>query len=175
MADSGTVGRGVLLDYWNYCERHNKTFDPTTTHAIPLSELLDCAKAQGTTFKYGDILIIRSGYIQHYNGLDQAARSDIKGEGIYDFTFVGVKVDDDMLDFLHDNYFAAVAGDMPAFEAWPPKPPVAHTYLLPRWGCPIGEMWDLEELAETCKKHGRYHFFFSSSPTNVPGELRRIQ
>lgn len=116
--------------------------------------------------------MIRSGYIEHYNGLSQEARAAITGTGIYDFNFVGVKVDDDMLDFLHDNYFAAVAGDMPAFEAWPPKAPfVAHTFLLPCWGLPIGEMWDLERLAEVCRKRGKWEFFFSSKPANVPGEF----
>ncbi|KAF2488132.1 hypothetical protein BDY17DRAFT_320632 [Neohortaea acidophila] len=169
-ADHGIVGRGVLIDYWAYAKKHSKTYDPTTTHAIPLSELLACAAEQNTTFQYGDILIIRSGYIEYYNGLSQEARAAITGTGIYDFNFVGVKVDDDMLDFLHDNYFAAVAGDMPAFEAWPPKAPfVAHTFLLPCWGLPIGEMWDLERLAEVCRKRGKWEFFFSSKPANVPG------
>lgn len=169
--DQDTVGRGVLIDYWRYCQKHNKTYDPTTTYRISLSELLACAKEQGTTFKYGDILIIRSGYIYHYNRLDQEARAAIKGEGIYDFTFVGVKVDDEMLDFLHDNYFAAVAGDAPAFESWPSAGGTnAHTFLLPCWGCPIGEMFDLEKLSEVCEKRNRYHFFFTSSPANVPGE-----
>ncbi|KAE8352331.1 hypothetical protein BDV28DRAFT_135293 [Aspergillus coremiiformis] len=34
------------------------------------------------------------------------------------------------------------------------------------WGVPIGAMFDLEELAETSKKPGRWTFFISSSPLN---------
>jgi hypothetical protein len=44
-----------------------------------------------------------------------------------------------------------------------------HEVLLSGWGCPIGEMFDLEKLAEECKKRGRYSFFFTSSPLNVIG------
>ena len=33
--------------------------------------------------------------------------------------YAGVKQEDAMLDWLHDCYFAAVAGDSPTFEAWP--------------------------------------------------------
>lgn len=168
-----TAGRGVLIDYWSYAGKHNKTFDPNTTHSISVSEILDCAKAQGTTFQYGDILMVRSGWINNYNRLDQAARDALdKGSSVYDYKFVGVEVSKEMLDFLYNNYFAAVAGDAPAFEAWPtPYDWNLHFYLLPRWGSPIGEMFDLEKLAETCRKHGRYEFFFTSSPANVPGVL----
>ena len=37
------------------------------------------------------------------------------------------------------------------------------------WGMPIGEMWDLEELAEECKRQKRWSFFVTSSPLNVTG------
>ena len=33
--------------------------------------------------------------------------------------YAGVKQEEAMLDWLHDCYFAAVAGDSPTFEAWP--------------------------------------------------------
>lgn len=44
-----------------------------------------------------------------------------------------------------------------------------HEYILALWGMPLGEMLDLERLAETCKERKRYTFFFSSTPANVPG------
>jgi hypothetical protein len=33
--------------------------------------------------------------------------------------FAGVAQEQAILDWLHDCYFAAVAGDAPAFECWP--------------------------------------------------------
>jgi hypothetical protein len=44
-----------------------------------------------------------------------------------------------------------------------------HEVLLAGWGCPIGEMWDLEKLAEECRKRGRWTFFLCSEPLNVNG------
>lgn len=67
--------------------------------------------------------------------------------------------------------FSAVAGDQPSFEAWPAADGalVLHEVLLAGYGCPIGELFWLEKLAETCKREGRWSFFVSSEPCNVPG------
>lgn len=46
---------------------------------------------------------------------------------------------------------------------------VLHDYLLAMFGTPIGELWDLEELAEVCKKEKKYSFFFTSAPLNIHG------
>ena len=48
-----------------------------------------------------------------------------------------------------------------------------HEVLLSGWGCPIGELFDLEKLAEHCKKINRWSFFVSSEVCNVPGGVAR--
>jgi hypothetical protein len=46
-----------------------------------------------------------------------------------------------------------------------------HDNLLSLFGTPIGEMFDLERLAETCKIHHRWSFFFTSAhPIKVLSE-----
>jgi hypothetical protein len=47
-----------------------------------------------------------------------------------------------------------------------------HEHLLALWGVPIGEMLDLERLAQRCRELGRWTFFFTSAPANVHGQLR---
>ena len=47
-----------------------------------------------------------------------------------------------------------------------------HEVLLAGWGCPIGEMFDLEKLSEHCKAVGRYSFFLSSMPLKVGYSFR---
>ena len=159
------AGRGVLIDYWSYIE---DKYDAMTTHRISLEDLLACAKKQGTTFQYGDILIIRSGFVETYNNYSTEQREKLGAIDPRKNTFVGVEQTEAMIDFLHDNYFSAVAGDAPAFEAWPTNQSwQLHDYMLSLWGMPIGEMWDLEKLSEHCKKTGRYEFFLTSSPSNV--------
>lgn len=79
---------------------------------------------------------------------------------------------EEMLDWLHDCWFAAVAGDAPTFEAWPSEAGYyLHEYLLALWGVPIGEMLDLERVSEVCRESGRWTFFVASCPANVHGEF----
>ncbi|KAL6246966.1 hypothetical protein RBB50_006273 [Rhinocladiella similis] len=166
-ADHGIVGRGVLIDYWDYVK---EKYDPNTTYRITLSDIRACADKQGVTFQYGDILIIRSGWVETYNKMNAAQRTTLGNIPPAQCTFVGIEQTEEMIDFLHDNYFSAVGGDAPAFEAWPTNQSwFHHQYLLSLWGVPIGEMWDLEKLSEVCKRRGQYAFFFSSSPANVAG------
>jgi len=40
--------------------------DPWTSHAITSRELEECAKVQGITFRKGDILLLRVGFIRKY-------------------------------------------------------------------------------------------------------------
>lgn len=83
--------------------------------------------------------------------------------------FGGVKQSEATLRWIWDH-FAAVAGDQPAFERWPSAEGwYMHEVLLAGWGCPIGELFDLEALASHCRATGRWSFFVSSEPCNVPG------
>ena len=75
--------------------------------------------------------------------------------------------------WLWDNHLAAVASDSPALEALP-KPAgeemeFLHFHMLAFFGMPIGEMWNLEELAADCANDKQYEFFITSAPLNIPG------
>ncbi|KAK4981179.1 hypothetical protein LTR66_010174 [Elasticomyces elasticus] len=84
-------------------------------------------------------------------------------------SFSGVEQSEEMLRWIWES-FSAVAGDQPSFECWPTqKDYLLHEVLLAGWGCPIGELFDLEKLAEQCKKEKRWSFFVASEPCNVPG------
>ena len=88
--------------------------------------------------------------------------------------FIGVDPTEEVLKWLWENQFAAVSGDAPSFERSPvgggtdkhevSPPVVLHQWLLGGWGMPIGEMFDLEELARYCRELGRWSFFLSSVP-----------
>jgi hypothetical protein len=61
----GIVGRGVLCDWvrW-YEEKNGKAPSPVSRHEIPIEEIAETLKWQGTTLRQGDILMIRSGYVR---------------------------------------------------------------------------------------------------------------
>ncbi|KAI0713747.1 hypothetical protein C8Q76DRAFT_469184 [Earliella scabrosa] len=169
-AQHGICGRGVFLDMVKYyTELHGKLpYDPLTTHAIPLEDILACAKKQGVTFQTADILILRVGFMLRYYGATQEERDGLAGKPE---TFAGIEQSEEMKRFLWDNHFAAIASDMPSLERWPPPEGVMHLHstLLGMWGMPIGEFFDLEALSKHCAETGRYTFFFSSWPLNVLG------
>lgn len=126
------------------------------------------------TFKIGDILIIRTGWVKRYLNLDAANKQRLADfKDLSDHTYAGLEQSAEMVDFLHDCYFAAGVGDNPMLEVWPPKKfssadYMLHAFMLPLWGMPIGELWDLEGLAEKCKKENQYSFLLTSAPDNVP-------
>lgn len=81
-AQHGICGRGVLLDIVRYYTASGSPlpYDPWTTHAIPAEVLQDCAAKQGVTFRRGDILLIRFGFMQRYNAATQAERDSLSGK-----------------------------------------------------------------------------------------------
>lgn len=168
--NGGIVGRGVLLDYASWATSQGLTIDPLATHSITLSDLKKVAESQGVTFRPNDILLIRSGYINALSELPSDDAATYAGKGL-ELTAIGVESSKETLEWIWENQFAAVAGDMVAFEALPFQSMEywLHEWLLPGWGLPIGELFNLEALAKECKRLGKWSFFFSSVPLNVPG------
>ncbi|RDW76651.1 uncharacterized protein DSM5745_06643 [Aspergillus mulundensis] len=180
------AGRAVLLDYKAYAESHNKDYDPYTSHAISYSDLTSCAAHQGIDIRPysagggirpGDILLVRSGFVQRYTELSPSQRAAAAARTGTDIAWAGLKQEESILDWLHDCYFAAVAGDSPTFECWPVtateggrgKIGFMHQNILALWGMPLGEMWDLEGVSEVCRRQNRWTFFLTSAPANVVG------
>lgn len=176
-AKKGIVGRGILVDFTRWAEGPGKEkvdsatggkgYQPFERSEIKHEWLLETLKHQGTEVKWGDILITRTGYMRDYKTL-----SADKIETLYTTnppSVGGVEASKENLEWIWNN-FSCVAGDQVGFEAIPmAQPNSAHEILLGGWGCPIGELFDLEELSRTCESKGRWSFFFTSEPMNVPG------
>ncbi|KAK3673038.1 hypothetical protein LTR78_007149 [Recurvomyces mirabilis] len=164
---AGIVGRGVLLDYHSWRVKEGRGHDAFATASISVEDLKAVAKSQGTEIKFGDILLVRSGYMDAYNRLSRSEIETLRAK--QPLTFTGVEQSEEMMEFLWTN-FSAAGGDHPSWEAWPTQKEYAlHEVMLGGWGMPIGELFDLETVAEHCKSLGRWSFFMSSEPCNVPG------
>jgi kynurenine formamidase len=173
MAMKGIVARGVLLDFRSWATRQGINYNPFETFSISVAQLESVAKEQNVEFMPADILIIRTGWTEHYRTLSPEAQASLGGKA--QRTFVGVEQSEEMLRWHWDHAFAAVAGDTNAYEAWPPQPKddrmktsSCHEVFLSGWGMPIGEVWDLEELAKACEKNVRWSFTITSQPLNLP-------
>ena len=53
-----------MVRYW---ATKGTPVDPWTDYAITSKELKECAKLQGVTFRKGDILLLRVGFVQKYH------------------------------------------------------------------------------------------------------------
>ena len=162
----GLVLRGVLLDFPRYWAGAGLSVDPHSGHSISVANLHDCARAQGTQWSPGDVLVVRTGFLAAYR-----ERGGLPADGLAMPTSAGLDASADMARFLWDAGFAAVAADNPAVEVLPGDPAIGslHRRLIPGLGMPLGELWDLDELAESCTADRRYECCVVSVPLRVPG------
>ncbi|KAL4728130.1 hypothetical protein ACLX1H_004865 [Fusarium chlamydosporum] len=179
-AKEGICGRGILLDYVEYAKRHSIAYTTFSNHSIPLHTLLDIAKEQGVKFLRGDILFVRVGVVQEW---DHRMTSDDKLAYAQSSNpqHAGLEGTEEMLRWIWNSGFAAVASDAISFEVYPPQPTYhrdkgdtvkglfMHEYLIAGWGMPVGELFDLESLAQLCQEENRWEFFITSAPLNMPG------
>jgi kynurenine formamidase len=169
LARRGIAGRGVLADVARYHERVGKSIDFTTAKSIPLEDVQAALEDEGVELRAGDILLVRIGWTKFY----LSASDEIKAELAKETVVPGIEGSERTARWLWNNHLAAVASDSPALEALP-KPPgeemeFLHFHMLAFFGMPIGEMWNLEGLADDCAADGDYDFFLTSAPLNIPG------
>ncbi|GKZ21907.1 hypothetical protein AbraIFM66951_007323 [Aspergillus brasiliensis] len=176
LARKTIAGRGVLLDYRSWASKQGIHYDAFDAHRITLNELLRCAESQQVEFHCGDILLIRSGWTEDYSKRSGDEKRALAARASR--TFVGVENSVEMVEWHWKMGFAAVAGDTNAYEAWPPGQSAGNELILPYslhevflagWGMPIGEVWNLEDLASECKRLQRWTFFLVSQPLDIPG------
>ena len=169
LARRGIAGRGVLADVARYYDRVGKSINFTRAESIPLDDVKAALEDESVELQAGDILLIRIGWTKFY----LSASAQIKEELSKETVVPGIEGSERTARWLWDNHLAAVASDSPALEALP-KPAgeemeFLHFHMLAFFGMPIGEMWNLEGLAEDCAADGNYDFFLTSAPLNIPG------
>jgi kynurenine formamidase len=168
-AAQGIVGRGVLIDLARSFERRSVAYDVASPFSFTVDDLERAAEEQALEFRPGDILILRTGWMRAYQA---ASPADFIRTNI---VCAGLEPSERTAAFLWDQRFAAVAADNCSVESCPSPPggyqfPL-HCILLPLFGMPIGEFWDLEGLAAACAADGCYEFFFASVPLNLRGGI----
>jgi kynurenine formamidase len=184
-ARRGIVGRAVLADIGRYREHVGRPMRYAESDIIDADELLDCLAHQGTMVEEGDILLMRTGWVGWYEShTDPAERLRLSRRA--DLTAPGLSSVERTCEVLWDLHIAAIGADNPSVEVWPPSADMdpaeraviwpdlrrrheafVHMRLLPMLGLPLGEMWNLDPLADDCAADGRYECFFTSAPLNL--------
>jgi len=178
-AEAGIAGRGVLLDVARFRAAAGRAINQQLNEQISVDDLEATAQWAGVALEPGDILLIRFGWVNHYVRMGHP----------YEGKSCGLEQSEATAAWLWDHRISLVAADNIALEAWPADhsalaPMLAeadgrlarsthtgmlHRILIPLLGIHIGELWDLDELAEFCAETGRYDVFVTAEPLNIPG------
>lgn len=157
IAKKGVAGRGVLLDIAALNGVDRLPLD----HEIHPEELERAEQKQGVKVGPGDILLVRTGWLRHFK-IDNSPTTYWHGEP-------GLHLS--CAEWLHAREVASVCSDNWGVEfKHPDKPGLPlHCVLIRDLGMTLGEIFDLEELAEDCAADGVYEFMFTAPPIKVIG------
>jgi kynurenine formamidase len=166
-AEHGIVGRGVLLDVQRHLSAGGTPLDPFAGEAIAPETLCATAEAQGVELRKGDVLCVRTGWVQEYRKLPRDRREQMGASP----RTSGLTGSEAMARFLWDAGASAVALDNPSAEVAPGDPAVGslHRRLIPMLGFVVGELLDFGPLSELCARDGVWDFLFVAVPINLPG------
>ena len=147
------VGRGVLIDL---CAHRNVSHLASGDIVKP-EHIEDCAKAQGTDFRQGDILLVRTGWMGVFK--KDGREAFFKGEP---------GIGRDLAEWIGTKGIAAVGCDNWGVEVIPVEgdiPGPVHRRLIRDFGIYLMELFDLDELAAD-----RVHeFLFVAAPLRITG------
>ncbi|QII00361.1 cyclase family protein [Rhodococcoides fascians A21d2] len=161
---NGVVGRGVLLDVARHLTPDGELPDG---FAVTTDHLLSTIEAQGVTseVRTGDLVLVRTGQLSRAR---REGWGDYAGGAAPGLSFTTA-------DWLHDSEIAAIATDTWGFEVRPNEFDDAfqplHQVAIPNIGLFIGEMWDLDALADDCAEDGVYEFFLTAAPIPFTGAV----
>lgn len=145
------AGRGVLLDIAKYMGID--WLEPG--YGITPEDLSGCASRERVTLETGDFVLIRTGQIAQIKR--RGDWGDYAGGDAPGLTL-------ETLEWIHENRIASVAADTWGVEVRPNQTPDVsqpwHKIAIPRMGLLVGEIFDLDELAEDCSADSIYEFFF---------------
>jgi kynurenine formamidase len=186
-AEHGIAGRGVLLDVAGYLESIGQPIDYAVRVAFG-TDLLDAtAAAQGVLIEAGDMVLIRTGWLEHV----RRSTAEQRAAAIADrdnLVTPGIEQDEDVLRWIWEHQIPLLAADNLGVEALPTSRTspfrtsaeaalpgrawnagMFHNVLIPLLGIALGELWFLDALAEDCAAHGSWDFLLTAKPLNLTG------
>lgn len=154
------VSRGVLLDIPRL--QGKEWLEPG--HAIEADELDAAAAKQGITVEEGDIVLLRTGdtgrCMKQKNWAGYAA-GDAPGLSLR------------TCPWLFEKRIAGIAADSWGLEVRPNQLEESyqpmHMIMIPAMGLLVGEILDLEPIADDCAADGVYEFLFVAPPLYITG------
>jgi kynurenine formamidase len=156
------VTRGVLLDIPRV--KGVEWLEPG--YGITAQDLDAAVAKHNVKVGTGDALLVRTGQIamcRQQGGWGDYAGGDAPGLSFHSAGWV------------HERQLAAVATDTWGMEVRPNEIPDTyqplHQVFIPSMGLLVGEIFDLEALAEDCARDGVYELMFVAPPIPITGAV----
>jgi kynurenine formamidase len=158
----GVAGRGVLVDL----PRVTGVDWLEPGHAITAADLDAALAAEHVDVRAGDILLVRTGMIAMCSA--RGGWGDYAGGPAPGLAF-------STAEWVHRHQLAAVATDTWGMEVRPNEIPDSfqplHQVFIVNMGLTIGEIFQLDELADDCARDNVYEFFFVAPPLPITGAV----
>jgi kynurenine formamidase len=157
------VTRGVLADV----ARHRGVGVLAPGEGIGADEIADTLAAQGVEVRPGDALLVRTGLLGATRLSGAWTEFAQCGEDVPNTPGVST----DALPLLHELGVCALGCDNWAVEQLTGGGPFfpVHELALVYMGMPLGENFELDELAAACAAAGQWDFFFAGAPLPIRG------
>jgi kynurenine formamidase len=185
VAERGVLGRGVLVDLPRYFAAAGRSYDVTTNQRVTPADLDAALEFHGVALESGDILLVRTGWSEHYLAMTPEEQDAFRANGM---KAPGLGQSTEMVEYLWDHQVSMVASDNAGVEAYPVDPDsgfliedeaspergpshngMLHRPLIALLGLLLGECWKLDELALACANDGRHEFLLTAKPLNLIG------
>jgi kynurenine formamidase len=171
-ARRGIVGRFVLADIARWRESVGRPLDQRAADPIGVEDIVASLASANVSVRQGDILLLRFGWMDWYNSADSEGRAYAAGSP-GEIGTPGLGQDESLAEWLWDSHVSVVATDSPALEMLPVDQSTMETFLHVRLiallGLAVGEMFQLEDLAEDCLDDSTYEGLFVAAPLNKVG------
>ena len=164
----GIFTRGIYVDLPEFFARANRSWSAGGSQACHAADLRRALAQGGLTPQPGDVLCVRTGWLEAFRSADAAGKAELFLKRDYS----GLAGDAAMWELLWDAGFSAVVSDSVTVEVWPLAlgKPSLHLAIA-RLGLVLGEMFDLDALRAAVREEGRNAFLFVSKPLNLRGGI----
>ncbi|MFF2164436.1 cyclase family protein [Streptomyces sp. NPDC058175] len=176
-AQTPLAGRGLLVDIDGYLRDQGTPLDHTTGPALAPHHIEAALAAQNCRVEHGDLVLVHTGWARWFLTADAAIRAEVREAR----RVTGFAQSRAFTAWCWDHHIALMATDTFAVEVLPALPTsdflvsapeddgMMHQELIAKLGLPLGELWDLTELAADCRATGRWDSLVTVKPLHLTG------
>jgi kynurenine formamidase len=167
----------VLIDIEGWSLGAGDPLDHLAGPALPASTLDDALQAQGTELRPGDLILVHTGWANWFLGADADTRCEVRDAR----RSTGFRQSLDLPEWLWDNKIALfatdtfavevlpVVADSPFMTTAPEDSGMMHQELIAKLGVPLGELWNLTDLAQHSRRTGQWDALVTVKPLHLTG------